>query len=126
MHNQPSPTELLSAVKSFIDDTAKPELTGHAAFHARVASNALAIVIRDLDSRAASEVAETARLQAILERSDEMNLDVLNKYLCDRIRAGELTINTPGLLSHLKATAIAQVEVDQPRYSGLKSAVNPQ
>ena len=42
MHDAPSQKEMLTAVKAFIDDTAMPALKGHAAFHARVASNVLA------------------------------------------------------------------------------------
>ncbi|MDG1827060.1 MAG: DUF6285 domain-containing protein, partial [Henriciella sp.] len=50
------------------------------------------------------------------------DLDDLNRELSSRIHSGTFSINTPGLLDHLKVTAIAQVEVDQPRYSGLKTA----
>ena len=52
----------------------------------------------------------------------DSDLAELNRDLCDRIRSGEMTPETPGLLAHLKTTTMAQVEVDQPRYSGLKTA----
>lgn len=123
MHNQPSQSELIAAVKHFIDETAKPQLQGHAAFHARVASNVLAILLRDLDARMRNDVQELARLQALLNAPDEMDLDALNQSLCEAIQARDLTADTPGLLAHLKATAIAQVEVDQPKYSGLRTAL---
>ena len=44
MHNQPSVSELVQAVKNFVDHSAMPELKGRAAFHARVASNVLATI----------------------------------------------------------------------------------
>lgn len=122
MHDQPSVSELVQAVKNFIDDSAAPNLTGHAAFHARVASNALATVLRDLEQRPDAESEERARLLDLLKASSDLSTDALNRQLSERIESGALTSETPGLLTHLKATVIAQVEIDQPRYSGLKAA----
>ncbi len=122
MHDQPSIAELVQAVKNFIDESAAPNLTGHAAFHARVASNALATVLRDIDQRPQSEAAERARLLALLEAPVDTDIQALNADLSARIRSGEFTAETEGLLAHLKATTMDQVEIDQPRYSGLKTA----
>lgn len=122
MHDQPSVPELVQAVKNFIDETAGPNLKGHAAFHARVASNALATVLRDLEQRPTTEIEEIARLVVLLDAPEDSDLETLNRILSEKIEAGALTPETPGLLAHLKATTIAQVEIDQPRYSGLKTA----
>lgn len=122
MHDQPSVAELVQAVKNFIDESAAPNLTGHAAFHARVASNALATVLRDIDQRPQSEAAERARLLALLDARDDTDIEALNADLSARIRSSEFTAETEGLLAHLKATTMDQVEIDQPRYSGLKTA----
>ncbi|MEM7639398.1 MAG: DUF6285 domain-containing protein [Pseudomonadota bacterium] len=122
MHDQPSIAELVQAVKNFIDESAAPNLTGHAAFHARVASNALATVLRDIDQRPQSEAAERARLLALLDARDDTDIEALNADLSARIRSNEFTAETQGLLAHLKATTMDQVEIDQPRYSGLKTA----
>ena len=122
MHDQPSVSELLVAVKSFLDDTAAPNLKGHAAFHARVASNALATALRDLEQRPDAEAQERAGLMALLEGGDDQSTDNLNRELSTRIRSGKMSIETPGLLEHLKRTTMARVEIDQPRYSGLKTA----
>ena len=124
MHDQPSPSELIAAVKHFIDETAKPQLQGHAAFHARVASNVLATLLRDLEARPGNDAAELTRLQTLLNAPDETDLAVLNQKLCGDIQNRRLKVDSPGLLDHLKATAIAQVEVDQPKYSGLKTALS--
>jgi hypothetical protein len=67
MHDQPSAAELVNAVRSFIRETARPQLSGHAAFHARVAENALAIVERELASRPRQEAEEAQRLAALLD-----------------------------------------------------------
>ena len=122
MHDQPSVLELVSAVKSFIDETAGPQLTGHAAFHARVASNALATVLRDLEQRPKADLEERQGLINLLNASDDQTTLELNQKLSALIRSGDMTAETPGLLAHLKTTTMAQVEIDQPRYSGLKTA----
>lgn len=119
MHDAPSARELVAAVKAFIDNTASPQLSGHAAFHARVASNALATVLRELDLRPKAEAAEISRLQELLDDSSPASAATLNIRLSQAIRSGELTLATTGLLSHLKSTTIAQLSVDQPGYSGL-------
>lgn len=121
MHDAPSAKELIEAVKAFIDKTAAPQLTGHAAFHARVASNALATVLRELEIRPQAEADEKARLESLLGKTAD-TVTALNRDLCDAIRSGEVNLSTSGLLAHLKSTTIAQLSVDQPGYSGLKTA----
>lgn len=121
MHDGPSAKELIEAVKNFIDKSAAPQLTGHAAFHARVASNALATVLRELEIRPTAEAEEKARLEMLLGTTGE-SANQLNAVLCEAIRSGRMDLSTEGLLPHLKSTTIAQLSVDQPGYSGLKTA----
>ena len=125
MHDAPSTKELVEAVKRFIDDTASPQLTGHAAFHARVASNVLGTVLRELDQRPSAEADEKARLVALLGADPATTVEALNAQLCEKIRAGDVDVSTAGLLEHLKTTTIAQLSVDQPKYSGLARALHP-
>lgn len=125
MFDHPSTNELIKAVKGFIDDTAAPQLEGHAKFHARVASNVLAIVLRELETRPSAEAEEVSRLQDLLNNQQILDPIELNRSLCDAIRTGDITRDTPDLLAHLKTTAIAQLVIDQPNYSGLKKAVDP-
>jgi hypothetical protein len=40
----------------------------------------------------------------------------LNAELCARIRASELTVETPGLLTALQVMAKNQLAIDQPSY----------
>jgi len=123
MHDAPSTKELVEAVKRFIDDTASPQLTGHAAFHARVASNVLGTVLRELEQRPSAEADEKDRLIVLLGADPGATVDALNAQLCDEIRTGEMDVSTAGLLEHLKTTTIAQLSVDQPNYSGLARAL---
>ena len=123
MHDQPTVNELVQAVKNFVDDSAMPELTGRAAFHARVASNVLATILRDLEARTVNDGEEKRRLLALLQADEMTPLPALNQQLRDLIRSGELTIESGGLMDHLKKTAISQLKVDQPKYSGLSEAL---
>ena len=125
MHDAPSTAELVEAVKRFIDEAAAPQLTGHAAFHARVASNVLATVLRELEQRPAAETEEKARLVALLDADQGATLETLNRDLCEHIRSGAMDLSTAGLLDHLKTTTIAQLSIDQPQYSGLARALHP-
>lgn len=123
MHDQPSVRELVQAVKNFVDETAMPELQGRAGFHARVASNVLATILRDLTARSENDQAEYARLTRLLGASADESLASLNRQLQNEIRSGELTISSSELMSHLKMTSIAQLQVDQPTYSALKRSL---
>ena len=93
--DQPSIRELLTAVRDFLETRAMPELKGHTAFHARVAANALGIVARQLELYGQASEGETERLVALL--GHDGTLEELNRELCARIRAGEFTLETPGL-----------------------------
>lgn len=123
MHDQPSVPELVQAVKNFIDHSAAPELTGRAAFHARVASNVLSIILRDLETRPGNDAAEKASLIDLLDADEDTPLGDLNEELQRRIRQGEIGVDSSDLMTHLKMTAIRQLKVDQPGYSGLAQAL---
>jgi hypothetical protein len=118
MMDQPSMLELVAAVRAFIEERAMPELKGHTAFHARVAANALGIVVRELEQGPKAQGEEMQRLTVLLGRDG--TLDELNRELCRRIRSGDITLETPGLADHLERTTRDKVAIDQPKYSGLK------
>src|SRR5258708_23107257 len=120
MMDQPSALELVTAVKEFIEKHAMPQLSGHTAFHARVAANALGIVARELEFGPAANAEERARLAALLDTDG--SLDELNRELCRRIRTGDIGVSAPGLGDHMRSTTMDKVGIDQPTYSGFKAA----
>jgi hypothetical protein len=120
MMDQPSALELVTAVKEFIEKHAMPQLTGHTAFHARVAANALGIVARELEFGPKANADEHARLETLLGMTG--SLDELNRELCRRIRAGDIGTATPGIGEHMRAATIDKVGIDQPSYSGFRAA----
>lgn len=121
MYDPPTPSELVAVVREFLERQALPALEGRVAFHARVAANALAIVERELERGAEAAEAESRRLRDLLGHDGP--LAAQNRELCRRLRSGELGLGTPGLLEHLRATTLAKLAVDQPRYSGYRRAL---
>jgi hypothetical protein len=109
----PRTEELVEAVAGWIDGI-RPSLDPRNAFLARVAANALATVRRELTQGPAAEAAAVARMSEVLGRTG--HYDDLNSELCARIRAGELTVETPGLLAALSVMALDQLAIDQPSY----------
>jgi len=120
MMDQPSIRELVEAVREFLEKRAMPELTGHTAFHARVAANALGIVARELELGDGAADEEKERLTALL--GHDGSLEELNRELCRIIREGEIELAKPELLTHLERTVRDKIAIDQPNYSGLKIA----
>jgi Domain of unknown function (DUF6285) len=112
MSEQIDAATLVEAVAAFLAEL-EPGLAGRQAFHAKVAQNALAIVARELAQRPAA--AERAALAGFF--GHEASLDALRSELCGRLRSGQLTPETPGLLEALTAATLAKAAVDNPRYS---------
>lgn len=121
MQDQPTALELVDIVAEFIRVHAMPQLTGHAAFHARVAANALDIVKRELAIAPKATEEELMRLRALLGRDG--TLDEMNRDLCSQIESGSLTLDTPGLADHLWAITMTKLAIDQPKYSGYVRAL---
>jgi hypothetical protein len=109
----PKAEELAEAVAAWIDQI-RPSLDPRNAFLARVAANAMATIGRELTQGAAAEAAAVAVMGEVLGRAG--TYDELNAELCARIRAGELTVETPGLLAALRTMATDQLAIDQPNY----------
>lgn len=116
MREQPAVDDLLQSVIEFLRSSAVPRLSGQPALYARISANVLETVRRELALVDSYEAAERSRLHALLA-SDEQSLASLNRRLCELIRAGEMGLDTPGLVDHLWQTAIDKVAIDQPTYS---------
>lgn len=120
MQDPPRAPELIEAVREFLERIL-PELKGHSAFHGRVAANVLDIVKRELELAPTTDAVEHARLRALL--GTDGTLDELNRLLCQRIASGEMPLDAPGLVEHLRETTLAKLAVDQPRYPGYRRAL---
>ena len=121
MQDEPTPTELTKAVADFLRDDIAPTLSGHNAFKLRVAINMLDLVTRQLTLEAGSDTAEGERLKRLLGIDGSL-LD-LNRALADKIAAGQMDPQTPGLAEHLWQTTMDKLAVDQPNYASYKREV---
>jgi hypothetical protein len=121
MQDHPSPVEILDVAIAHLRDTVLPDLQSRTAFEMRVTLNALGLVRRSLALASQSDVAERARLSALL--GEEGDLRALNRVLCERIGSGQMDLGTPGLAEHLRATALEKLAVDQPSYSAYRREI---
>lgn len=116
MITHPKTEELVQAVALWIDQI-RPSLDPRSAFLARVAVNVLSVVERELTQGPAAEARAVQAMSGLLGHEGEgADFAALNTELCARIRSGELTVETPGLLEALGAMARDQLAIDQPKY----------
>jgi hypothetical protein len=123
MPHHPTPSELIDAVRQFLEARVLPELSGHTAFHARVAVNALSIVLRDLDVGGPLAQAEHERLEALLGRHG--SLDELRRELCAAIAHDRIALDDPDLITFLRATTLGHLSIDNPKYASYLRATSP-
>ena len=113
MITHPKTEELARAVAGWIDEL-RPSLDPRNAFLARVAVNVLGVIQRELTQGPAAEGRAVEGMAGVLGHAGDFV--ALNAELCERIRAGEFTVETPGLLGVLTTMARDQVAIDQPNY----------
>ena len=113
MITHPKAEELAEAVARWIDQI-RPGLDPRNAFLARVAANALGTVSRELQAGHAAERAAAERIAGVLGHGGAHA--ELTTELCARLRSGELDVQTPGLLTALRANVLDQLAIDQPNY----------
>ncbi len=112
--------ELLTSVRDFLHGEVMAETAGRTNFMARVAGNSLDIVMRDRALGPAHRRLERQRLAALFASDD--SLENLRWRLVEGLRAGEIPLDLPGLGEHLRHTVVNQIAIDQPKYSGFKTA----
>jgi aminoglycoside phosphotransferase (APT) family kinase protein len=119
--DMPRIDELVESVRDFLRQDVVSETVGRTRFLSRVAGNSLDIVLRDLSLGSAHREAEKARLESLLDTTGD--LEGLRWRLVHGLRDASIPLDTPGLVEHLRQTVANQVAIDQPRYSGLRTAV---
>uniref|UniRef100_UPI0037C96303 DUF6285 domain-containing protein n=1 Tax=Phenylobacterium sp. TaxID=1871053 RepID=UPI0037C96303 len=104
MITHPTANELVASVALWLEQI-RPTLDPRNAFLARVAGNALATVGRELADGAAAEAeAEAVSLMSGLLGRSGTHAE-LNAALCEAIRTGAMSVETPGLLDALTTMA---------------------
>ena len=112
---RPTIVDLVQAVREMLDAEMRASPEGSAGFQRRVAANALGIVERELRDGPRVEREEAERLRALVGGSLH-DVRALNRALCELVRDGAVSLDTPGLLRHLAWTAEEKLRIDNPRY----------
>jgi aminoglycoside phosphotransferase (APT) family kinase protein len=110
LHDVPSAAELLDAVGEFLASDVAEGTEGRLRFLARVASNVVAMVGRELAAGAEQASAHGARLSRLGVESD--------RDLADAIRSGRLDDRRDEVVAAVRATVAAKLAVANPRYLG--------
>ncbi len=119
--DMPRIDELVTGVRDLLRDDVVAQSEGRLSFLARVAANALDIVLRELAMGDEHRRRERERLARLLGRDGA--LEELRWELVRALRDGRMPLDHAGLASHLRATVVDQVAIDQPGYSGLQAAL---
>jgi aminoglycoside phosphotransferase (APT) family kinase protein len=118
--DMPRIDELLASVTDFLRQDVMSSTQGRTNFLARVASNSLDIVQREVSLGQTCLVNEGQRLCLLFDR-DESITD-LRWRLVNSLRDESIGLDLPGLADHLRATVVNQIAIDQPRYAGFATA----
>ena len=118
--NMPGSSELLQSVRDFLRGEVTDRTEGRTRFLARVGSNSLDIVLRELEL-GPSHMAEQIRGLRNLFGSQE-DFVKLQWRLVEGLRDGSMPLDAPGLEKYLRQSVFTQVAIDQPTYSGFLKA----
>jgi hypothetical protein len=118
---QPEAPALLDAAIDYLERELLPTLAGYHRFQCRVTVNVLAQVRRELALAPGHADAERARLVALLgaEPDDpDRDRDALSRELAARIRTGDIALDDPALLDHLRKSLVEALRINNPRWLG--------
>lgn len=119
--DMPRTDELITSVRDYLRDDVMKATRGRTQFLARVAGNSLDIVLRDLAVGERHRTRQVERLRTLLH--DESDLETLRRLLVEWLRSNGIALDHPGLADYLREAVVNQIAIDQPTYSGLKTAL---
>lgn len=108
-----APTIVGAAIK-YLEEELMPTLAGYHRFKTRVTINALGVVKREAELRAAQAAAESARLTAIVGHGGE--LEALSAELAERIRSGAVSVDDPALRTHVRQSLADALAINNPKW----------
>jgi Domain of unknown function (DUF6285) len=109
-HDVPDVAGLVEAVREFLEGDVADATTGRVHFHARVATNVLKVVERELALGPAQAVAHAERLAALGFADDA--------ELCAAIRRGDLDDRWAEVRTAVAASVADKLAVANPGYAG--------
>ncbi len=117
----PTVEELLLSVRDFLREDVMSATEGRTNFLSRVAANSLDIIQRELTLGPEHYVRELDRLQLLFQSEDD--LMALRWRLANEIRDKQISLDNEALKNHLRQTVVNQIAIDQPKYSGFRTAL---
>jgi len=119
--DMPRIDELVTSVRDYLRDDVMRMTQGRTQFLARVAGNSLDVVLRELAVGEKHRAHQTDRLRGLLAEGGD--LESLRWSLVRRLRENRIELDHPGLAEYLREAVVNQAAIDQPTYSGFKTAL---
>ncbi|MEZ5551017.1 MAG: phosphotransferase family protein [Pseudomonadales bacterium] len=120
--DMPRADELLSSVRDFLHGDVMSSSSGRTNFLARVAGNSLDIVLRELAIGPGHRQLEEEKLRRLF--SSAADRVTLRRRLVNELRDGTMTLDKAELVDYLRSSVVNQIAIDQPKYSGYKTALS--
>jgi len=114
VQDRPTAEELVLAVREFLTHDVMPSTEGRVRFHARVATNVLGMVERELSIGPELLEAERDRAAAILEHDGDVR--DLERELAEGIRTGAFDHRLDDVRLHVRATVRDKLLIANPSY----------
>ncbi len=111
----PEAATLLQAAADYLDEQLLPTLAGFHRYQTRVTVNVLRTLTRELQLAPAQRQAERERLAALLGHDDEP--ETLEAQLAAAIASGNLALDDPALIEHLRLSLRESLAIDNPKWA---------
>jgi hypothetical protein len=112
--DRPDASELVAAVREFLEKDVMAATEGRVQFHTRVAVNVLGMVERELQLGPGLEPGERARAAALLGHDGDAR--GLERELAAAIRSGALDDRVDEVREHVRATVHEKLLIANPGY----------
>jgi aminoglycoside phosphotransferase (APT) family kinase protein len=119
--NMPQSDELLGSVRDFLRAEVMDETVGRINFLSRVAANSLDVVLRELEYGPEHKMNELKGLENLLGKTG--TLGELQWELTNALRDYSMPLDQEGLADFLRQSVVTQIAIDQPKYSGYRTAL---
>jgi len=112
--SRPSVPDLLDVIRGYLERDLLPTVDSYHQFQLRIAARLLTTIGHELALGPAAAADERLRLARLLGR--EGDFAELNAELARRIRAGDMPVDDPALLAHLRRSTEDALRINNPKW----------